>query len=179
MQIIKNTRSLIVVLTIAALALLIVAYAPKSSANDWWSQVEQCVKGKEVAYAKESSDGLTAPWMYNEWEEECAESIPDPNDVALEDIELEIKVSSRPSRASDVARSEIAIISLSDRVIIEGLKVNRGNCTYSHHPTISRDNHPKSLGYGQRDIVYLYCAADLIREVTVYTNAGELTYSLK
>lgn len=178
MQIIKNTGSLIVVLTIAALALSIVAYAPKSSANDWWSQVEQCVAEKADA-KRNSDDSWLDAWMFTEWENECANAIPDPDEVALEDIELEIRVSSRPSRASDVARTEMTIISLSDRVIIEGLKVNRGNCSYSHHPTIARDNHPKSLGYGQGDTVYMYCAADRIREVTVYTSAGEITYSFR
>lgn len=178
MQIIKDVKSLVLTVFVAISALA-VGYSGYSKADPWWAEVERCVKGKEVAYAKESSDGLTAPWMYNEWEEECAASIPDPNDIALEDIELEIKISSRPSRASDVARTEMAIISLSDRVIIEGLKVNRGNCSYSHHPILKKDNHPRSLGYGQGDTVYMYCAADRIREVTVYTSAGELTYNFR
>lgn len=168
MQIIKNTRSLIVVLTIAALALLIVAYAPKSSANDWWSQVEQCVKEKETAKSN-SDDSYLAPWMYNEWEEECGNAIPYTGGLTVEDVELEIELTNMRTQLQGI-QPVLRVISLNDHVEITGLQINRGNC--DHFLKL-----PVTLNYGGRSATRLTCKIDRVREVVVSTTVGDVTYS--
>lgn len=181
MQIIKNTRSLIVVLTIAALALT-VTYAPKSSANDWWSQVEQCVKEKETA-KRNSDDSHLDPWMYNEWEEECANEIP-PMDTVVEVVdesepELEIQLASEYLPLYNTTIGKVIITSLSDSAQINGVKVNRGNCKASHRMTSDSLNFPVKLTYSQSTTLYLHCKVDTVREVTVTIPLGDMTYTFR
>lgn len=168
MQINKDTRSLIVVLTIAALALLIVAYAPKSSANDWWSQVEQCVAEKADA-KRNSDDSWLDAWMFTEWEEECAESIPNTGGLTVEDVELEIELTNVSTQLQGIL-PVLRVISLNDHVEITGLQINRGNC--DHFLKL-----PVTLNYGGRSATRLSCRIDHVREVVVSTTVGDVTYS--
>ena len=102
----------------------------------------------------------------------------DPNDpaiLAVQDApqeEFEVRVRREESQHSMTGYiDKLNIISLNnDPTTLTGVSINRGNCGTKGFYDY------KNMRYGSVAQVYLGCAADYVREVTITTNSG-LTYT--
>lgn len=104
----------------------------------------------------------------------------DPDDPAFEAVEqapqeeFELSVRRDPSQHTMTGYvDKLMIVSLNnDPTTLTGVSINRGNCGTKGFYDY------KNMRYGSIAQVYLGCAAEYVREVTISTNSG-LTYTYK
>lgn len=102
----------------------------------------------------------------------------DPDDPAFEAVEqapqeeFELSVRRDPSQHTMTGYvDKLMIVSLNnDPTTLTGVSINRGNCGTKGFYDY------KNMRYGSVAQVYLGCAAEYVREVTISTNSG-LTYT--
>lgn len=155
-------------------------------ADPWWAEIETCVNKKETA-KKNSGDSHIDPWMYQEWEDECAKATPDIPSAAglnvsstpLDELKFDISVYNNFNTLAQRNYTILSTVSLNDDVTITDFVINRGNCGYFRSILSDVNDLPVKVKYAEKQNVYLKCKVDAVREVTIVTTVGEITYSIQ
>lgn len=178
----KSDQSLFVTMLVSILSFMFVREVFAQSTHDeWWALVEECVAVRVEQELSETGGLPAGSEFYIRWENICAERIPYPDtsaDIEVATFTPEFEV--RPFVQRDVMNaanySRMEITSLNDSVTIEDVSVNRGNCDFTHTLREIKANFPMTLSYARKTTGYLTCNVGDVREVTIHTNVGDVTY---
>lgn len=182
----KSIRSAFASLIIAVAAMFGIGYNNSAVADPWWDLVNECVIEKEQA-KQNSDDTHVEPWMYQEWEDECARAIPDIPSAAglnvsstpLDELEFDISVYNTFVTLAQRNYTILSTVSLNDDVTITDFVINRGNCGYFRSILSDVNDLPVKMKYAEKQNVYLKCKVEAVREVTIVTTVGEITYTMQ